>query len=126
MKYSLFLPFFWILSCDASDFTGCWVFLDKNSSYTLNLTQDNGKVSGHYCFINSGGNRIDCDKKSSTISGVLDGDASVISFGGSGEGRLKFLEGKISLIVTNSQPFDDFNMHIPKLILVKKNNGCSD
>lgn len=126
MKYSIFFLFFWGLSCNASDFTGCWAFIDKNSSYTLNLTQDNGKVNGHYCFINANGNRIDCDKESSTVSGTLDGDTGVISFGGSGEGRLNFFDGKISLIITNSRPFDDFNMHIPKLILVRKNNGCSN
>lgn len=120
-KYIFILLFF----CSQSyAFSGCWMYSNENSSYEINLKESNDKLSGSYCFINGGGNRIDCDKSASLIDGLIDKNSAFISFGGSGKGELVEQGGNLILKLIDSKPFDDFNMHIPSKIIFNKKKEC--
>ncbi|EDW1642328.1 hypothetical protein EK69_002487 [Salmonella enterica subsp. enterica] len=92
--------------------------------YDLILHEDNGKLSGTYCFINANGSRIDCDKNNSIIDGSIDNEFGIISFGGSGEGKLIYNNNYLTLKMIDSTPFDNFNMHIPEEVKLSITNEC--
>lgn len=108
----------------AQDFSGCWKKESSSSTYDVLISENNGKLSGTYCFINAGGNRIDCDKNNSLIDGVVEHGVGKISFGGSGEGELIYENGHLNLKIIDSAPFDNFNMHLPEDIQFLKASKC--
>lgn len=115
---------FFCVNSLAHDLSGCWGFDNKSSSYDLSINEKDGKISGSYCFINSNGNKIDCDKDASLINGKVSNDLAVVSFGGSGKGKLEYKNGILILQMIDAKPFDDFNMHIPRKIKLSKSGVC--
>lgn len=126
MKYILIVFIFFVTSAFAVDFSGCWEYEGTSSSYKISLHEDNDKLSGTYCFINEGGNKIDCDKSASLIDGEINNGIGSVSFGGSGKGNLTYKNKYIILNIVDSKPFDDFNMHIPNKIKLSKGEACSN
>lgn len=124
MKKAYIVLYLFCANSLAHDLSGCWELDNKSSSYEISLNENGLKISGSYCFINSNGNKIDCDKESSFIEGEVSDDSAVISFGGSGKGRLEYENGFLILHMLDAKPFDDFNMHIPNEIKLSKSEVC--
>ncbi|WP_245393339.1 hypothetical protein [Pantoea agglomerans] len=103
------------LSLFASDnFTGQWSGQEKNdngslySTLTLKLKQNNNNITGSYCYVTRGGNKIDCpDDNDSNLKGTANGKNALIefdsSFGGvKGKANLE-LEGKTTQPVNSNK-----------------------
>lgn len=124
MKYICMALLLFCTNSFSQDLTGCWKNEGNSFMYDLILHEDNGKLSGTYCFINANGNRIDCDKNNSIVDGSIDNGFGIISFGGSGEGKLIYNYNYLTLKMIDSTPFDDFNMHIPEEVKFSRANEC--
>jgi len=96
------------LSLFASDnFTGQWSGQEKNdngslySTLTLKLKQNNNNITGIYCYVTRGGNKIDCpDDNDSNLKGTANGKNALIefdsSFGGvKGKANLELKDNKV-------------------------------
>lgn len=124
MKNIIFASLFFCSGAFANPLSGCWVFSNASSTYEIDIEQKSNIISGHYCFINSNGNRIDCEKESSLINGVIKDEVGIISFGGSGKGQLINKSGIVILNMIDTTPFDNFNMHIPSEIRLTRETAC--
>ncbi|WP_434744949.1 hypothetical protein [Candidatus Pantoea rara] len=84
----VFLLSFSSLSLFASDdFTGQWSGQEKNdsgslySTLTLKLKQNNNNITGSYCYVTRGGNKIDCPEgDGSNLKGTANGKKALIEF----------------------------------------------
>lgn len=124
MKYICMAFLLFCANSFAYDLSGCWKNESNSSTYDLIIHDNNGKLTGSYCFINANGNRIDCDKNNSIIDGSVDNGVGSITFGGSGEGKLTYNRDYLTLKMIDSTPFDDFNMHIPDEMKLLRANEC--
>jgi len=91
----------------SDDFTGQWSGQQKNdngslySTLTLKLKQNNNNVTGSYCYVTRGGNKIDCpESNGSNLKGTANGKKALIefdsSFGGvKGKANLEIKDNKI-------------------------------
>ncbi|SJZ40563.1 hypothetical protein [Pantoea eucalypti] len=91
----------------SDDFTGQWSGQQKNdngslySTLTLKLKQNNNNVTGSYCYVTRGGNKIDCpESNGSNLKGTANGKKALIefdsSFGGAkGKANLEIKDNKI-------------------------------
>lgn len=91
----------------SDDFTGQWSGQEKNdngslySTLTLKLKQDNNNITGSYCYITRGGNKIDCPEgDDSNLIGTANGKEALIefdsSFGGvKGKANLELKDNKV-------------------------------
>lgn len=84
----------------SDDFTGQWSGQEKNdggslySTLTLKLNQDNDNITGSYCYVTRGGNKIDCpEDDDSNLKGTANGKKAFIEFDSSFGG----VKGKASL-----------------------------
>ncbi|WP_454122994.1 hypothetical protein [Kosakonia sp. Marseille-Q7440] len=66
----------------ATSFSGTWQGKDNDAStLSLKLTQTGSKVTGTYCYITQGGNRIDCaDDDKPNVLGSVKNNVATISF----------------------------------------------
>lgn len=101
-----------------ADFSGHWESMPGKNSFSLDIIETAGHVSGRYCFITNNGNRIDCeDDKDTNISGdIINGIAYLdfeSTFGGQGKAFLNHSYGGLKLSITNSSPFISANMSVP-------------
>lgn len=91
----------------SDDFTGQWSGQEKNdngslySTLTLKLKQDNNNITGSYCYVTRGGNKIDCPEgNGSNLKGTANGKKALIefdsSFGGvKGKANLELKDNKV-------------------------------
>ncbi|WP_342325082.1 hypothetical protein AAEY27_10065 [Kosakonia sp. BYX6] len=78
-------------------FSGKWQGDDDfTSTFSLKLLQQNNKLTGSYCFITRGGNRIDCaDEEQNNLSGEAKNNVATITFDSTFGGK----NGKATLVV---------------------------
>lgn len=91
----------------SDDFTGQWSGQEKNdngslySTLTLKLKQNNNNITGSYCYVTRGGNKIDCpDDDQNNIKGVANGNNALIDFdsafgGVKGKANLEIKDNKV-------------------------------
>ncbi|WP_337009210.1 hypothetical protein [Pantoea sp. AS142] len=77
----------------SDDFAGQWSGQEKNdngllySTITLKLKQDNNTITGSYCYVTRGGNKIDCHEDDGTnLTGTANGKKAFIEFDSSFSG----------------------------------------
>ncbi|SFN43345.1 hypothetical protein SAMN05428971_1414 [Candidatus Pantoea varia] len=119
------------LSLFASDnFTGEWSGQEKNdngslySTLTLKLKQNNNNITGSYCYVTRGGNKIDCpDDNDSNLKGTANGKNALIefdsSFGGvKGKANLELKDNKVLWKLIKDPENGDF--YAPKAYALDK------
>ncbi|WP_252145879.1 hypothetical protein [Yokenella regensburgei] len=122
MKKIMFILIFLTFNAMAS-FTGHWSNENASNSFTLDLLENGSNLTGKYCFITNGGNRIDCSE-SNNINGIVKGHTSVVTFesefGGDGEASLSVDNNTLIFAISNTHPFINANMSVPRTIVFKK------
>ncbi|WP_313698891.1 hypothetical protein [Pantoea sp.] len=91
----------------SDDFTGQWSGQEKNdngslySTLTLKLKQNNNNITGSYCYVTRGGNKIDCPEgDGSNLKGTANGKKALIEFdsafgGVKGKASLELKDNKV-------------------------------
>ncbi|WP_312226627.1 hypothetical protein [Pseudescherichia sp.] len=125
MKYVVIVLSLIAFDTFAVGFTGCWSSSNNTSSYVIKLAEKGKDVRGSYCFINSNGNKTDCDKNLSIIEGVISNNRLSVTFGGAGKGLITKNNNAIMLSMVDKKPFDDFNMHIPDKLNLNQTKNCN-
>ncbi len=108
-----------------ANFSGHWIYENNSQSLTLDLIEDGNHLTGKYCFITNNGNRIDCSEDNDrSINGVIKNNVGVVffesTFGGIGEATLSVEKDILTYTISNSTPFINANMSMPKVIFFKK------
>lgn len=122
MKKIMFILIFVTFNAMAS-FTGHWSNENNSNSFSLDLVKDGSNLTGKYCFITNGGDRIDCSERNN-INGIVKGHTSVVTFesefGGDGEASLSVDNNTLTFTISDYSPFINANMSVPKTIVFKK------
>jgi len=120
----------------SDDFTGQWSGQQKNdngslfSTLTLKLKQNNNNVTGSYCYVTRGGNKIDCPESNGiNLKGTANGKKAVIefdsSFGGAeGKANLEIKDNKILWKIIKDPENGEF--YAPKAYTLDKEVNQSD
>lgn len=86
---------------ESPGFSGKWQGEgDAASTFSLQLSQQNNKLTGSYCFITQGGKRIDCpDEQQQNLSGEIKNNIANITFNSTFGG----VEGKATLTLSGEK-----------------------
>jgi hypothetical protein len=117
----------------SDDFTGQWSGQEENdngslySVLTLKLKQNNNNITGSYCYVTRGGNKIDCPvDNDSNLKGTTNGKSALIefdsSFGGvKGKANLEFKDNKVLWKLIKDPENGEF--YAPKTYTLEKDDS---